>query len=845
MDGSNINKVRLQARLESRVKKPFDYPGQQVSDSYPISINLYAPRKFIAGIGKFLSQKSIWLRDPVLVDRNVVVVNPHHPKSHAPTTQNTSLARTSQSATTRETVVRTQEEVRNDVFKIFDQLEEATDLPRAEQPTRIITPLLKHQGQAIYFMRKREGLPVTIIDEGDNATSKKEVTVETSLYKEQVKENGRVVWFNVITGHTYRNKPQPSLGGILADVMGLGKTLNVLSLVTGSLQEARVFAKQQPPTDNDFGTELLLNSRATLLVCPLSTIVNWEEQIKTHLDKPLKYYIYQGGNRTNEATELRDYDMVITTYGAVASEITKRGRNRPNSPLMEVNWFRVVLDEAHTIRKTSTGQSKACCTLSAERRWAVTGTPVQNRLDDLGALIKFLRIRPFDEPGMFASYITTPLRTGQAEAIPKLRLLVDAITLRRLKDKIDLPPRIETIVPLKMTDAERNLYEQFSRNTQGQFDAMTNKNGGMGGKAYAHVLKAIGRLRMISAHGSDMLSDEDWEVAKGFNANNAIDLEDDDDDRPDRPASQAFEMYRIMKDSNVNFCARCQRYLTISEEKTQEYNEEDEDEEDELVGYLMPCNQLVCTKCVDTLRKELKDNASVDNYAECPICSNWIRVTFFELWRSEMLADEAAQETIRKSKFAKNLARYAGPSSKVQALLKDLREHEEWSDKHPDERPIKSVVFSEWTSHLDLIQHALMGASIPTTRLDGSMSFSQRTKAINNFQAADDVNVILVSLKAGGLGLNLTAASRVYTMEPNYNPAAEAQAVERVHRLGQTREVIIKRFIMEDTIEQKILKLQDKKMALAEFSIERSTMKTLSKTEAAKAKLDDLKMLLR
>jgi len=82
-------------------------------------------------------------------------------------------------------------------------------------------------------------------------------------------------------------------------------------------------------------------------------------------------------------------------------------------------------------------------------------------------------------------------------------------------------------------------------------------------------------------------------------------------------------------------------------------------------------------------------------------------------------------------------------------------------------------------------------------------------------------------------------------MEPNYNPAAEAQAVERVHRLGQTREVFIKRFIMKDSIEEKVLKLQETKLALAEFSIERDSMKKLSKEDVAKTKLDELKMLLR
>jgi len=855
LNGSQVNGLRLQARLDARPKKPFDYPGQQISDQFPMTINLYAPRKFVKGIGKYLSQKSIWLRDPLVVDRGVLIYNPHAPTSLVPAAVKTGVSRSINGDGPMTIIAnRTHEEVRNDVFKIFDQLKETKDLPQSVQPDAITTALLPHQSQAVYFMRKRERLPIVIKGDAENQAMEDALTSEASMWKQNTKPDGRVTYTNVITGHEVPTEPAPALGGILADVMGLGKTLNVLSLIAGSIDEATAFSKTKPPalrSQND--TELLLNSKATLLVCPLSTIVNWEEQIKTHLkNKPFKYYIYQGINRTNDATSLRNYDMVITTYGAVGNELTRRSRTRPNSPLMQVNWFRIVLDEAHTIRKQSTGQSKACCALTAERRWCVTGTPVQNRLDDLGALIKFLRIKPFDETGNFASYITTPLRTGNSEAIPKLRLLVDTITIRRLKDRLDLPPRHESVEMLTMSDDERKLYEQFARDTHSKLEAMVGKKDKLGGKAYAHVLKAIGRLRMLSAHGSEMLSDEDWEMAKGFDASNAIDLEDEDDDRPDRTPAQAFEMYRIMRDSNVHTCAKCQKYLNLTEDKGQEYDESDEEEAqeeadgaNEVLGYLMPCNQLICPKCITKFRQELKSRAGEDNFLSCPICENWIRVTFFELRRKEILADEAAQETIRKSKFAKNLARYTGPSTKCLTLLADLHEHQNWSDAHPDERPIKSVVFSEWTTHLDLIQHALTAKSVLSTRLDGSMAFSKRTQAIKEFQLSDTVNVILVSLKAGGLGLNLTAASRVYTMEPNYNPAAEAQAVERVHRLGQTREVFIKRFIMKESIEEKVLKLQEKKLALAEFSIERDSMKKLSKEDVAKTKLDELKMLLR
>jgi SNF2 family DNA or RNA helicase len=122
------------------------------------------------------------------------------------------------------------------------------------------------------------------------------------------------------------------------------------------------------------------------------------------------------------------------------------------------------------------------------------------------------------------------------------------------------------------------------------------------------------------------------------------------------------------------------------------------------------------------------------------------------------------------------------------------------------------------------------------------MSRIARTNAMDRFREDSNVQVILVSIMAGGLGLNLTAGNSVYVMEPQYNPAAEAQAIDRVHRLGQERPVRTVRYIMRDSFEEKMIELQDKKKKLANLSMD---AKALDKTEAAKQKLMDLRSLFK
>ena len=152
---------------------------------------------------------------------------------------------------------------------------------------------------------------------------------------------------------------------------------------------------------------------------------------------------------------------------------------------------------------------------------------------------------------------------------------------------------------------------------------------------------------------------------------------------------------------------------------------------------------------------------------------------------------------------------HATSSSKIERLLEALEEAA--SDGH------KALVFSQWTGLLDLVEPHLQSAGIRFTRLDGSTR--DRGAVVNEFQSENGPPVMLVSLKAGGTGLNLTAADHVFLLDPWWNPAVEDQAADRAHRIGQDRPVMVYRMVAKDTVEERIFALQAKKRALADVAL--------------------------
>ncbi|KAI0815779.1 SNF2 family N-terminal domain-containing protein [Xylaria sp. FL0064] len=842
--------IRTNCRINTRRKEPGEEVGKPISKNYNLDMVLYGPRKSAATVGKYLSQKQVWLRKPFVYDNGIQYENPQEivgPRPPPPP-----ALRQQPMYPPPPQMVRSIEEIRSEVMGVFDSLTKSEDLPLMEPHPRVQTELLRHQKQGLYFMTTKER-PRVFASNGKTPDS---------FWQLQYGQHGQKIYRNVITGQIHDKMPPETLGGILADMMGLGKTLSILSLVATTLDTADDWSRKEPiqpqvPPPKKKGessqqfnvpappplqlTPLKRNGKATLLVCPLSTINNWEEQIKLHI-KPgqIRYYVYHGSNRIKDANVLADYDMVLTTYGSVASEVTARNRGKSGPwPLEEIGWFRIVLDEAHMIREQSTLQFKAICRLQANRRWAVTGTPVQNKLDDLAALLAFLRLKPFDEKGKFIQYITAPFKMCDPEIVPKLRVLVDSVTLRRLKDKIDLPPRTDHLIKLDFSPNERKLYQLFEQNAQDKVQVLAGGRERMvGGKVYIHILQSILRLRLICAHGRDLLNNSDLQTVQGMTADSAIDLDsDDEDNKPAIAESRSYEAFALMEETNNDNCISCKRRIG-SNDGADIASEREED----IIGHMTACFHLLCPNCIKAWKREV-DGKELGN---CPFCGSYIRLQCNELRKSKLEIEHEGHHPDKrdnKDRTKEGYPGYSGPHTKTNALVEDLLKSEAESKAKPDEPPFKSVVFSAWTSHLDLIEIALENAGIRFTRLDGKMSRPARSAAMTAFREDDSVHVILVSISAGGLGLNLVTGNTVYMMEPQYNPAAEAQAIDRVHRLGQKRPVRTVRYIMQNSIEEKMLALQEKKMKLASLSMDRN--RVMDKAEAAKQKLMDLRDLFK
>lgn len=803
----HLNKLRLVPLLKERPKQPDEQPGQIVSKSLDIFITLYSIASAARGIGRHLSKRQIFLYKPTIVAHDTEILNPHVPNvSVVPTKGNASSSLAVQSAGYRS---RTTEEIRNDVLSMFDRLGKTEELPETEADASLVkTDLMQHQKQALWFLTKHE-TPTP--------------PEEDPLWKFSVRKNGTKAWYNVITGDELK-KVSPILGGLLADQMGLGKTLSILSLICSTLQEARDFGDAELDDSDRVNSNVVRRSGGTLLLCPKSVISNWQEQIAAHLDNSkVKYYMYHGNKREQDLGVLAQYDIVVTSYSIAASEFSSSSKNY--SALAELAWFRIVLDEAHMIRNQDTTTFKAACALASKRRWAVTGTPVQNRLDDFGALIKFLKIYPFAEKGIFEKHFMAPFKSGDPQVLDNLRLLVSSITLRRSKDRIDLPGRIEEIVRLEFSSEERALYDAFAKDANKKVRAMTRGNDRLKGRSYAHVLVNITRLRLLCAHGRELLSEDDMKVLQGTSYETAIDLgEEEDAEKPIMTKEQIYDTFYLLRESTMDVCSCCMDTVGRAEpvaDTDSDSSDDDEDQSEDIIGYLTPCLHLVCAGCADGFWNELRNTQTRDNYAHCPQCEQYVKAVMHPISQKEVEEDlERRQKKKDNNVKSKKGIDYRGPHTKVKALIADLQQYAEESRELAEigEPPIRSVVFSGWTSYLDLIEIALKNANIGFLRLDGKLSVSARTQVLDQFKTDPNISVCLVSIKAGGQGLNFTAANKVYMMEPQFNPGVEMQAVDRVHRLGQKRDVVIRRFIMASSFEEKIVELQKKKIQLANLA---------------------------
>lgn len=262
--------------------------------------------------------------------------------------------------------------------------------------------------------------------------------------------------------------------------MGLGKTLTTLSLIAAN------------PAGPD-------EPRSTLVVVPLSLLSVWRQEIGSHVPS-LQVFTYHGSSRPSNPEIFGNYDVVLTTFSILAHEF------KGNTSTLFGRWHRVILDEAHNIKVRNALQSRAAAALEAPRRWCLTGTPMQNSLDDLHSLVKFLRIEPFSDATWWNHHIKRPMKSNiHGLGLQRLQTLLQAICMRRTKDQeiggrkvCDLPEKSQAVMRVHLSPAERKSYEQLFDKGRGVVNNYLTSGTLL--QNYAHILEVLLRLRQLCDH---------------------------------------------------------------------------------------------------------------------------------------------------------------------------------------------------------------------------------------------------------------------------------------------------------------------------------------------------------
>ncbi|KHJ44115.1 protein, SNF2 family [Trichuris suis] len=590
-----------------------------------------------------------------------------------------------------------------------------------------------------------------------------------------------------LTWLLWREEQIPS-GAILADDMGLGKTLSMLSLIVASnglpqekLQTRRNNLECMARRDG------LAPSKGTLIICPTSILHQWELEIKQRVSPGLlRVCVHHGQKRKSDAWRLATYDVVITTYRILSSGLSK-GKKEPKEcdfegPLFSILRNRIILDEAHTIKSPSTGSAQACYRLEALSRWALTGTPIHNNVKDLYSLLKFLRFRPFDDYQVWKTWMEVETDTGLNRTLS----VVNSILLRRTKDQqtacgrplISLPPKQVVVRKLALTTVEKDVYARMfvaSRLYVEKFLA-----NGVDVEAERH----LGRLPQAS--------------------------------HPRNVRGRFIKEELLQADFVFSFSGNTRAPTSKGSGKMQ------------IIVTLLRLRQACCHMAL--VKQAVDLDALKGDSIEMDFERQFKELSFVEDY--EDVGSHAVDQLLDES----------FESCKVKALIDTIIDVQKSAkEEHP-----KFVVVSEWVGLLDVISHHLRNNEITFTSITGPVPPEERTKRVERFNnLSSDPQVMLLSLTAGGVGLNLVGGNHLFILDLHWNPALELQAADRVHRLGQTRPVFIHngngrfcKFVCVDTIEERVLALQEKKLQLAHSvltGVASNSMKALS--------LNDLRFL--
>lgn len=640
-------------------------------------------------------------------------------------------------------------------------------------------------------------------------------------------------------------------GGILADDMGLGKTVQTIALMLHN--------KATSP-----------NRRTTLIIAPVSLLKQWAQEIESKINEESQLTIgFFHGNEKKYLKKFEDLnkrDVVLTSYGTLASEwkkhfkeaieqskVSKKQNVLPDlnsggrsyvSPFFskEAVFNRIILDEAQAIKNKLSLNAKSVTCLKAEFRFILTGTPMQNSVGELYPFFRFLKARPYNNEERFNQEIAMPLKLNdQWEAsqkelgLKKLRAILRALVLRRTKDsKIDgkpilqLPPLHINSELLLMEKEENDYY--FGLQSDIQVEAkklLEEKKAGVG----SGILTLLLRLRQACCHRflvdvgqMNAYEKEHMEAAKG-EERTIIQKCMEIKSLPKEVSDTVLREYGQEEDDGMFSCPMCAMLNPSTS-----------------MLIFIKCGHMICRDCVDDFfeRYLTLDPFATSKKATCMKCQAEVEEDkmlshslFYDTVVKEMPIDEVVKRQIASSTTTMTLTRQKvkelieanGGIVKSAKMTKTLELINDILVKKPGE---KIIVFSQFLVSFEVLAVSLQEKNIQFLRYDGTMSIDEKNLTVKQFYQSE-IPILLLSLKAGNVGLTLTCASQVILMEPFWNPFPEDQAIGRAHRIGQNRDVQVYRLLTPGTVESRIVELQKRKKELAEAALDEDGLRSISR----------------
>ncbi|CCF57927.1 hypothetical protein KAFR_0D02790 [Kazachstania africana CBS 2517] len=655
---------------------------------------------------------------------------------------------------------------------------------------------------------------------------------------------------NLHTGEFSFEKPilkTMTRGGILSDEMGLGKTISTLALISTVPYDSEAIGKKL------FKTETALSdtdetfkrrpyaSKTSLVVVPMSLLNQWSDEFqKANASSTMYSEVYYGGNVTNLKKLLTQVKnpptIVFTTYGIVQNEWSKllkehkdKDMSEPTTGLFSLDFYRIVIDEGHIIRNRSAATSKAIMNLSSKCRWVLTGTPIINRLDDLYSLVKFLALEPWSQIGYWKAFVSTPFENkNYKQAFDVVNAILEPVLLRRTKQMkdtngkplVELPPKEIRVEKLKLNKSQEGVYKLLLDRAESSVRSGLARGDLL--KKYSTILVHILRLRQVCCDvrliGTQDENDEDL-----LNSNSFFSQASDNDIMLKDALSESYECNFTQEDLDAAISRLQEKYTKKEQLKSLECSicTTEPIKFEKLI--FLECGHPYCEGCLAEYfeyQKQKKLNS------KCPNC----RLTISSN-RLLTVDRNGISDNITFIQYNNN-----PKSAKIAALLRHLQQLQDSSSGE------HVVVFSQFSSYLDILEREL-SEFLPakTTKIykfDGRLSLKERSTILSDFQVKDFAKqkILLLSLKAGGVGLNLTCASHAFMMDPWWSPSMEDQAIDRIHRIGQQNSVNVTRFIIENSIEEKMLRIQERKRTIGEAM-------DADEDERRKRRIEEIKML--